>query len=471
MKLKTSRLAIALAIIVLILTGAVAAILLSSNHADKADKSKESETDSEDSAFSGEMSTACIEGTDINISYRLLDDDEFESYATGSNMLGDPFSSYTNYLVSFSEDISSVVLCELTSEINEEGELSVYENLGVDAVNEIKANDFIIVCAGDIGETVPLSGIRVYDNDSNEYYFYIQISGEDGSAILTQYDYSFLNIEGNDIFDESRVAAHLSGFSSIDEALAYFDEQDYIPSWKVLWVVIDTIDADGADSEGNTVHQYVTMNKEEEDFYLNDMSKQFASSVYELSDQSVSIDIDTLLYTTPIEYIDAEYNCIMPDSFDEDTIEKFKEYNSVICTVRLNEDGDNVLPVDWVGLAWGIQSKRYGFCEVMVDNLYEENRYSDYPHHAEGWIHEWIHTLEPVGLIFNTTIASADGAGDHGYPCEDNGLGINGFYNYYADILTANVKNDTGENEGFTRGMWRTMSAVYENTKGQTTTY
>ena len=54
----------------------------------------------------------------------------------------------------------------------------------------------------------------------------------------------------------------------------------------------------------------------------------FESEVEELSLNHVDIVQDVLVYDKPINHLDDD-NSITPESFDDDTRERFKDYNSV----------------------------------------------------------------------------------------------------------------------------------------------
>ena len=103
----------------------------------------------------------------------------------------------------------------------------------------------------------------------------------------------------------------------------------------------------------------------------------------------------------------------------------------------------------------------YHTCERFNNDRSSKNKYP-----AEPWIHEWIHTLQPVGVMFDRTVSDPDGAEDHGYECKDNGLGINGFYEYYGDILSGQVEGPS-EIEGLSPGMWRAAAKLFDATRGR----
>lgn len=92
---------------------------------------------------------------------------------------------------------------------------------------------------------------------------------------------------------------------------------------------------------------------------------------------------------------------------------------------------------------------------------YDLDPKNTYP--AEPWLHEWQHTLQPLGTMCDCVVANPDEGESHGYMNEDTGLPINGFWKYYADTISGSVDND----EGITPGMWRAFSELFAQTRGQ----
>ena len=204
------------------------------------------------------------------------------------------------------------------------------------------------------------------------------------------------------------------------------------------------------------------MTQDEIDFYSDEMSEMFESEVEELSLSHVDIVQDVLVYDKAITRLDYD-NDVSPDCFDEDTREKFRDYNSVICCVKLSDGENQIYNCDWLGLGYGILDKSYGFCEVRTDITYEYDRDARNTCPAEPWIHEWQHTLQPLGTMCNRVVADPDEGESHGYDGEDTGLPINGFWRYYADTISGNLDN----NEGITPGMWRAFAELFAQTRGR----
>jgi len=122
---------------------------------------------------------------------------------------------------------------------------------------------------------------------------------------------------------------------------------------------------------------------------------------------------------------------------------------------------------DWIGMALGvIPEGGYGFCQVASNYEYDDTTFrtrEGNPIAAEPWIHEWIHTMEQWGEIFEVTIPDPDSAEDHGYECAAEPGDINGFYQYYFDTLNGEVPDEaTGENVGFTEALWKSMAYMYD---------
>ena len=338
----------------------------------------------------------------------------------------------------------------------------IYEQEGVDYIDEIPANKGVYVYPGDVGETLPFKGISMVDSNGLDHHFYLQISGEDGSAVVNEYDFSYINVDYFDVDDDRYPPAHLKGFDTMQSAVEYYEGEDYVPEWNVLWVVVSKIDADGTDEYNNKVHDTIEMTQDEIDFYSNDMSEMFESEVEELSLNHVDIVQDVLVYDRSISRLDDD-NSITPESFDDDTRERFKGYNSVICCVKLSDGENQKFNSDWLGLGFGILDKSYGFCEVRTDVTYEFDRDSRNTCPAEPWIHEWQHTLQPLGTMCDRIVADPDEGDAHGYKNEDTGLPINGFWKYYADTISGSIDN----NVGITPGMWRAFSELFSQTRGR----
>lgn len=398
----------------------------------------------------------------VNISYEIIDDTmdiyEFESTP---DYIGDDDEGPV-YLISFDEDVRDLVLWDLNSSIDAFGELEVYEQEGQDYIDNVPANKGVYVYPGDVGETLPFKGISMVDNNGLDHHFYLQISGEDGSAIVNEYDFSYINVEGFDLDDDRYPAAHIKGFDTMKSAIEYYDGEDYVPEWNVLWVVVPKIDADGTDEEGNKVHNAIEMSQDEIDFYSNEMSAMFESEVEDLSLNHVDIVEDVLVYDKVITRLDNE-NDVSPDCFDEDTREKFKDYNSVICCVKLSDGENQKYNCDWLGLGYGVLDKSYGFCEVRTDVTYLFDRDPDNTYPSEPWIHEWQHTLQPLGTMCGRIVADPDEGEAHGYQNEDTGLPINGYWKYYADTISGSIEN----NVGITPGMWRAFADLFAQTRGR----
>lgn len=285
---------------------------------------------------------------------------------------------------------------------------------------------------------------------------------EEDDEVEEEEDLSYINIDYFDILYDDLDPAHLKGFETMQDAIEYYEEKDYVPQWSVLWVVVPVIDADGTDENNNSVHDTIEMTQEEIDFYADEMSKMFESEVEELSLSHVDIVQDVLVYDAPITRLDDE-NSLTPECFDDKTREMFKNYNSVICCVKLSNDENSKYYSDWVGLGYGILDESYGFCEVRVDTTYEFDRDSRNTYPAEPWIHEWQHTLQPLGTMCDRVVADPDEGEAHGYDNEDTGLPINGFWKYYADTISGKLDND----EGITPGMWRAFSELFSQTRGR----
>lgn len=400
----------------------------------------------------------------VCISYEIVDDTidmyEFES---APDYIGD-YKEGPAFLISFDEEVTDLILWELSSSIDNSGNLEIYEQEGVDYIDDLPAYRGVYIKPGDVGETLPFKGISMVDSNGLDHHFYLQISGEDGSAIVNEYDFSYINIDGFDVDDDRYPAAHLKGFDTMQSAVEYYEDEntDDVPEWSVLWVVVPRIDADGTDENGNKVHDAVEMTQEEIDFYSNEMSEMFESEVEELSLSHVDIVKDVFVYDKAITRLDYE-NDVSPECFDEETRKKFKDYNSVICCVKLSDGENQIYNCDWLGLGYGVLDKSYGFCEVRTDVTYYFDIDPDNTYPAEPWIHEWQHTLQPLGTMCGRVVADPDEGEAHGYKNEDTGLPINGFWKYYADTISGSIDN----NVGITPGMWRAFSDLFSQTRGR----
>lgn len=400
----------------------------------------------------------------VCISYEITDDTiDIYDFENSPDYIGE-YGEGQAFLISFNEDVTDLILWELSSSIDDSGNLEVYEQEGVDYIDNVPAYRGIYVYPGDVGETLPFKGISIVDNNGLDHHFYLQISGEDGSAIVNEYDFSYININGFDKDDDRYKAAHLKGFDTMQSAVEYYEDEytDYVPEWSVLWVVVPKIDADGTDENDNKVHYTVEMTQDEINFYSDEMSEMFESEVEELSLSHVDIVKDVLVYDKVITRLDYE-NDVSPECFDEETREKFKDYNSVICCVKLSDGENGKYNCEWLGLGYGIIDKSYGFCEVRIDVTYYFDRDPDNTYPAEPWIHEWQHTLQPLGTMCGRVVADPDEGESHGYYNEGTGLPINGFWKYYADTISGSIEG----NVGITPGMWRAFADLFEQTRGR----
>lgn len=398
----------------------------------------------------------------VCISYEIINDTiDMYDFESSPDYIGE-YGEGPAFLISFNEDVKNLLLWELNSSIDDSGNLEVYEQEEVDYIDDVPAYRGIYVYPGDVGETLPFKGISMVDSNGLDHHFYLQISGEDGSAVVDEYDFSYINVDYFDVYDDSYSPAHLKGFDTMQSAVEYYEGEDYVSEWSVLWVVVPKIDADGTDENNNKVHDTIEMTQDEIDFYSNDMSKMFESEVEELSLNHVDIVQDVLVYDKPINHLDDD-NSITPESFDDDTRERFKDYNSVICCVKLSDGENEIFNCDWLGLGFGILDKSYGFCEVRTDVTYYLDRDSRNTFPAEPWIHEWQHTLQPLGTMCGRVVANPDEGEAHGYKNEDTGLPINGFWKYYADTISGKLDS----NEGITPGMWRAFAELFAQTRGR----
>lgn len=255
-----------------------------------------------------------------------------------------------------------------------------------------------------------------------------------------------------------------------DAMLTYFEDHDYTITWPVLWVVVPNIDADG-NMDGNPVHGTVQMPEEEQDYFLNEVSAEFERTVEEFTEGRIDIELTTLLYADPVTYLDEVDNSLIPESFHEETLEQFAAYNSIICTARFSEPDTPIFSQDWFGLAMGaLQGSGYGFCQVASNGDYDDTVFKATdlnPYEAEPWIHEWIHTLEPFGEGFGRIIPSPDGADSYGYE-STNPEGINGFYQYYYDILNNAVWDENqGDYAGISEPVWKSVAYIYDCIRSQ----
>lgn len=405
-----------------------------------------------------------ISDSSVSISYEIIDDmmDIYE-FEEAPDYIGDNADGPV-YLIAFDENIKNLILWDLDSSVNDSGEPEVYEQEGLDYIDDVPAYKGVYVYPGDVGETLPLKGISMVDSNGTVHHFYLQISGEDGSAIVNEYDFSCINIDGFDLDDDRYPAAHFKGFDTMQSAVEQYEDEDTydVPKWSVLWVVVPTIDADGTDEAGNGVHDTIEMTPDEIHFYSNEMSGMFETEVEELSHSHVDIVEDVLVYDKAITHLDYE-NDVSPACFDEETREKFRDYNSVICCVKLSDGENEKYNCDWLGLGYGIIDKSYGFCEVRTDVTYYFDRDPNNTYPAEPWIHEWQHTLQPLGTMCGRVVADPDEGEAHGYNNENTGLPINGFWKYYADTISGSIEG----NVGITPGMWRAFADLFEQTRGR----
>ncbi|MCQ2081232.1 MAG: hypothetical protein MJZ11_06195 [Lachnospiraceae bacterium] len=319
----------------------------------------------------------------------------------------------------------------------------------------------LVACGDDSKKVENDNAKKEHSVVENKYPDEKDVLTADVEIEVEEEDFSYINIECFDVLDDEFDPAHLKGFDTMQDAVEYYEELDYVPQWNVLWVVVQKIDADGTDEKNEKVHDVIEMTQDEIDFYSNDMSEMFESEVEELSQGHVDIVQNVLVYDIAISYLDEE-NSIVPECFDDDTRELFKNYNSVICCVKLSNDENTKFYSDWLGLGYGILEESYGFCEVRIDTTYEYDRDSRNTYPAEPWIHEWQHTLQPLGTMCDRVVANPDEGEGHGYENEDTGLPINGFWRYYADTISGTIDN----NEGITPGMWRAFAELFAQTRG-----
>lgn len=268
------------------------------------------------------------------------------------------------------------------------------------------------------------------------------------------------NLENED-FDRDRQEI-------IDEYLLNDYPEDYEVNWPILWVVIDRLNADGTDENGNPVHVDISMSEEEKEYFLYDLSEQFKDCAEGFAQGNVNFEITPVVYDE-ITYLDTDdnINSIVPNSFSDEFREQFKDYNTVIITCRFNEgDDDDIVFHDWVGLCYGVIAEGCGFLEVPVFGPSGETEES-YFHEGYGtvcptelWVHEFIHSLEPLAHTMGDPIPSPDDADKYGYK-QIEGCYIDGFYEYYADILSGNVKSDN-KLIGVDDNKWKHFGYAYE---------
>lgn len=133
----------------------------------------------------------------VCISYEIADDMidmyDFESYP---DYVGD-YEDGPVFLIAFNEDVTDLVLWELSSSVDDSGNLEVYEQERVDYIDNVPAYRGVCVYPGDVGETLPFKGISMVDSNGVDHHFYLQISGKDGSAIVSEYDFSYINTNGS----------------------------------------------------------------------------------------------------------------------------------------------------------------------------------------------------------------------------------------------------------------------------------
>lgn len=254
----------------------------------------------------------------------------------------------------------------------------------------------------------------------------------------------------------------------VDDYLLSDYPDDYVVNWPVLWVVVDRLNSDGTDEKGNPVHVDITMSEEEKEYFLYDLSEQFKATAEEFAEGNVNFEITPVVYDE-ITYLETDdnLNSIVPNSFSDEFREKFKDYNTVIITCRYEEDGKNgVVFRDWAGLCYGVIPEGCGFLEVPVFGPSGETAES-YFHDGyetlcptELWIHEFIHSLEPLAEAMGESIPSPDEAGKYGYKQIEDGF-LDGFYGYYADILSGKVKNNNTM-MGVDENKWKHFGYAYD---------
>ena len=303
----------------------------------------------------------------------------------------------------------------------------------------------------------------VNHNENGRYENYENYSDYDENADY----YEYLEKEDDEYEDDELEDDDRDRQDIIDEYLLIDYPEDYEVNWPILWVVVDRLNADGTDENGNPVHVDISMSEEEKDYFLYDLSQQFKDCAEGFAQGNVNFEITPVVYDeiTLLE-TDDNINSIVPNSFSDEFREQFRDYNTVIITCRFSEGDDNVVFHDWVGLCYGVIAEGCGFLEVPVFGPSGETEES-YFHEGyetlcppEIWIHEFIHSLEPLARAMGDTIPSPDDADKYGYKQIEDGY-LDGFYEYYADILSGNVIYDN-RLIGVDEDKWKHFGYAYE---------
>ncbi|MCR5481810.1 MAG: hypothetical protein K6F52_03360 [Clostridia bacterium] len=315
-------------------------------------------------------------------------------------------------------------------------------------------------------------------------------TAQKASNILTE---SKLFINGFEQDSSSDVPVEVAGFDSPKAALEYFKKDDHIPSWDVLWLVVGGIDADAADAAGNPIHRTLSLSENEKNYLLNDMPFIFADTVNKMTNGELVLEVHPKLYDNPVTFLD-EKNSVSVRSFDAETRESFREYDSVIVTFRPDIDNEEQpVAVELPGTAYGIQDYKYGFCTIPVASSLMYQKSAENPNPEIRWIYEWIKTLMPLTKAFGSEIPSPDSAADYGYteealraraetPAEVSDTQENAAqqsapapvpaetptFAFCRDILSANVtytSQDGPAKLGITPALWKTIAYTLDTVK------
>ncbi len=317
-------------------------------------------------------------------------------------------------------------------------------------------------------------------------------TAEEAAGILTE---SKIFINGYDQDPNSDIPLEVAGFDSPQSALEYFEKDDHIPTWDVLWLVVKNIDTDATDAQGNVVHRTLSLAENDEKFFMEDMPLEFENSVNKMTNGELILEVHPSIYKEPVTFLDGN-NSISVNNFDLETREWFKEYDSVIITFRPDADGETQpVAVETPGSDYGIQDSKYGFCVVPVTSslMYQKSEFNQYP--ASPWIHEWIHTIRPLSGAFGIEIPSPDSAADYGYTVEAKTQALleaqaqaqaqaqdvqtpdtavpavtpeSVLFDFYKDILSGNVPDvasANGKKLVITPAMWKAFAYTLDTVK------
>ena len=325
----------------------------------------------------------------------------------------------------------------------------------------------------DVTDTVDALGAEdrqtLYDalvSDSgvaDEIRFTNEILNEDGDCI---FDYSIVFPQDEPDSEEFLPEYHFYQ----DDLLMDTYPSDYQPTWSILWVVVQNLDADAATEDGGMEHMNLSMDDDELDYFLYEVSGDFEQKLEEYTNGWVDFEITPVVYDTVTQlYAEDDWNTIDLSSFSAEDKELFRQYNTVAVTCRYADpDGQSEIYRGWSGVCCGIP-EGYGYFIVPIDGPepYEPGAEfcSDDPEAviSEPWIHEFIHSLEPFGENMDDPIGNPDEAQKYGYEDTDPEHYVWGFYPYYSDDLSGDVWSDERNCFiGMTEAMWKRTAFWYD---------